>query len=265
MLISPIMMTPQYRTPKQLQEAYLTNFNDMAARRGPLVSNRERTNTRVPVSKADFAQRSILMSAPIIFQTRARRTTDCGFNYSTTFLQNMHAKAMEDECDGSTYTCEDSVVANTVSIMACMGEVEENATFFGLKPTLFNGDIGYAGEGMCASVTASPGVRMCVRAHARACACACVTYGCQHACVCVHNGKLGAGIHMYLIACTRAHSLSMVHDHRLPGLPCGQHVSISRWNCFDRYLYQQRDANCGGGLCLLHAWRWSYHGAHRQG
>ena len=193
MLISPIMMTPQYRTPKQLQEAYLTNFNDMAARRGPLVSNRERTNTRVPVSKADFAQRSILMSAPIIFQTRARRTTDCGFNYSTTFLQNMHAKAMEDECDGSTYTCEDSVVANTVSIMACMGELEENATFFGLKPTLFNGDIGYAGEGMCASVTASPGVRMCVCAHALASACACVTYGCQHACVCVHNGKLGAG------------------------------------------------------------------------
>ena len=120
------------------------------------------------------------------------------------------------ECDGSTYTCDDSVVANTASIMACMGEVEENATFFGLRPTLFDGDIGYAGEGVRASVTASPGVRMCVRAHARASACACVTYD-----VYVHNGKLGAAIHMYLIACTHAHARSMVHKHRFPGLHCG--------------------------------------------
>ena len=154
MLISPIMMVPQYRTPKQLQEMYIQNFNEMSTRKGPLVTNRERINTRVPVDKADFAERSTLMSAPIIFQTRARKTATCPFSYSTRFIQNMHVKAVEENCDGSIYACDDSVVSRAEEIMACMGKIEVNDTYFGITPTLFNGKTGYAD--FLASITDSP-------------------------------------------------------------------------------------------------------------
>ena len=37
MLVSPIMMVPMFRTPKQLQEDYLHHFNDMSLRKGVCV------------------------------------------------------------------------------------------------------------------------------------------------------------------------------------------------------------------------------------
>jgi hypothetical protein len=143
MFISPIMMIPEYLTPFELQKEYLTHVVDMNVRKGPLVTNRERLSTRVPVKKVDFVERSTLMAAPIIFQTRSRKTATCPFNYSTEFISKMHAKALEDNCDDSIYSC-DAFLSEPISIMACMGQQEDNTTFFGLTPTKFNKQTGYA-------------------------------------------------------------------------------------------------------------------------
>ena len=79
MLISPIMMVPRHIPPGELQEEYLKNVGDISVRSGPTITNRERVETRVKVEKADFVQRSTLMAAPILFQTRARKTATCPF------------------------------------------------------------------------------------------------------------------------------------------------------------------------------------------
>ena len=51
MLVSPIMMVPMFRTPKQLQEDYLHHFNDMSLRKGVCVCVCVcvRARARVPV------------------------------------------------------------------------------------------------------------------------------------------------------------------------------------------------------------------------
>ena len=122
------------------------------------------------MTKADFTPRSSLMSAPILFQTMARRSAECPYNYSSLFVQKLHAKAMRENCQDSTFKCDQAVVQSAESIMACVGAAEDNATFFGLTPTNFNGNTGYAG--VCLAL---PGVCVCtvcacvrVRDHARA-------------------------------------------------------------------------------------------------
>ena len=112
---------------------------------GPTQTDRERLGTRIRVTKADFTPRSSLMSAPIRFQTMARRSAECPYNYSSLFVQKLHAKAMQENCEESTFKCEEAVVQGAESIMACVGAPEDNATFFGLTPTIFNGNTGYAG------------------------------------------------------------------------------------------------------------------------
>lgn len=38
------------------------------------------------------------------------------------------------QCDGSIYSCTQSVISQEDPIMMCTGALEDNATFFGLMP-----------------------------------------------------------------------------------------------------------------------------------
>ena len=81
----------------------------------------------VPVEKGDFTPRSTLMASPIIFQTRAKRTATCPFNYSSHFIANQHSKALDSKCS-DPFVCEERVSQSPEAVMACLGEPEENAT-----------------------------------------------------------------------------------------------------------------------------------------
>lgn len=74
----------------------------------------------------------------------AKKSTTCLFSYSSEFMAKMHAKAMADKCNPLIYSCDEDVLQNVESIMSCIGEEEDNVTFFGLEPTTFDGDKGYA-------------------------------------------------------------------------------------------------------------------------
>ena len=112
MLISPIMMVPRKLPFATLQEEYLSRARDMRIKIGPLSSNADRQKIRISMEKNDYTSRSILMvswlnrvskicdllifskfkigyqASPIIFQTRARASTTCPFNYSTEWISN---------------------------------------------------------------------------------------------------------------------------------------------------------------------------------
>ena len=144
MYVSPIMMIPKFKTPKQLQEIYLDQVGDMSSRNGPLVSNRVRESTRVEVKKQDYMERSTLVAAPILFQTRETKTAECPFNYSSLFVQNMHAKALVYRCDDSIYACDDATISNIESISTCLGKGNQSEMYFGLSPQTFQGQTGYS-------------------------------------------------------------------------------------------------------------------------
>jgi hypothetical protein len=144
MLISPIMLVPKFRLAKELQEEYNTHVDLMAARLGPVDTNRIRKQTRVHVEKLDFVGRSTLMAAPILFQTKARKTQECPFKYGTEFLARIHSQAVRDKCEPSTYVCDNQTLVEVHSIMSCLVDADDNETFFGGEATDFNGATGYA-------------------------------------------------------------------------------------------------------------------------
>ena len=143
MLVSPIMMIPKFHTPKELQELYLDQFGDFSIRNGPLVTNTEREKTRVEVEKTDYGERSTLVAAPILFQTKGTKTAACPYNYSSVFVQQMHETAMADKCEESIYACEDKV-SMVESMSTCTSQGSQTEMYFGLMPSDFAGKTGYA-------------------------------------------------------------------------------------------------------------------------
>jgi len=143
MYVSPIMMIPKFKTIKQLQEIFLDQVGDMSIRNGPQMTNKVRESTRVAVKKQDYAERSTLVAAPILFQTRGTKTAECPFNYSSVFVQKMHAKALTDKCDASIYAC-DAGVSQVESISTCTGTGNQSEMYFGRLPLKFLGKTGYA-------------------------------------------------------------------------------------------------------------------------
>jgi len=126
-----------------IQEEYLSNVQEMSVRSGPTVENKVRVQTRVPVDKKDFGPRSTLMAAPIIFQTRVQPTADCPYNYSSSWVTKQHAKAVGVKCS-APFECDERIVADKFSVMACPGEPQETDFYFGLRPMEFVGETGYA-------------------------------------------------------------------------------------------------------------------------
>ena len=144
MLISPIMMIPEFKTEKQMQEEFLKHVDHMRSRNGPLTTNRLRKEVRIPVEKVDYVERSTLMAPPILFQTMARKTSTCPFNHSSIFVANLNNKALIDKCNEDIFDCDESIKQTNHSAIACIGEDENNASFFGIPPLEFNGNTGYA-------------------------------------------------------------------------------------------------------------------------
>ena len=144
MMISPIMMIPEYKTRRELQEEFLKNVDHMRVRKGPLVADRERLETKIPVEKADYVQKSVLMAPPILFQTMARKTNACPFKYSSIFVEKIYSQALTNKCDASVYDCDEAIMTQNESVFSCIGDNEENASFFGIPPLEFSGNVGYA-------------------------------------------------------------------------------------------------------------------------
>ncbi len=87
-LISPIMMVAKELPMVQLQQLYYKNLKEIKLRVGPINSNSERVQTRIPIQKVDYVPHSVLMATPIIFQTRVEPTSTCPFQYSTQWLDD---------------------------------------------------------------------------------------------------------------------------------------------------------------------------------
>ena len=95
------------------------------------------------MKKADYVERSTLVAAPILFQTKGTKTAECPFNYSSVFVQRMHETAMADKCEKSIFACEDKV-SMVESISTCTGKGNQTEMYFGLMPLTFVGKTGYA-------------------------------------------------------------------------------------------------------------------------
>ncbi|EKX42859.1 hypothetical protein GUITHDRAFT_140993 [Guillardia theta CCMP2712] len=143
MLISPIMLTPQALPMAVVQQQFLQNQKQMDIRSGPTVDNRVRVSTTIPVVKQDFAPRSALMAAPVIFTRRGNGSLQCGFDYSTTWIENEHKRAIQQKC-AAPFLCSAATLSEPTSLISCPMESSSLSVFFGLKPVDFSGSMGYS-------------------------------------------------------------------------------------------------------------------------
>jgi hypothetical protein len=124
-------------------QLYYDKVRSMKTRRGPQVTNAERAATKIAVTKRDYAPRSVLMAAPIIFTTRVNATSACPYDYSTRWLEQEHAKMRQLRC-APPFNCALDVLADPAHTMACRGAPRVDTEFFGLEPQEFRGGRGFA-------------------------------------------------------------------------------------------------------------------------
>jgi len=116
----------------------------MDMRNGPRLARRDMLQEQlVPIYKADFLPRSVLIAPPIIFQTRVQHSVTCPYSYSSTFIQEQHTRVVSGKC-APPYLCTDSVLTHPESTVSCPGHKVVNGTWFGLSSSDFGGRLGYA-------------------------------------------------------------------------------------------------------------------------
>lgn len=152
-LISPVMMVPAKLPFASVQEIYYSEWERMRVREGPLVTNREREVTSIPVEKKDYGLRSVLMAAPIIFSTRTQPNATCPYEYATKWLHAQHKAVVETQC-AEPFACNEDILRSPSATMACSGGPQVSDPFFGLNPADFRGVLGFAD--LLFSITDSP-------------------------------------------------------------------------------------------------------------
>ncbi|KAJ1489902.1 hypothetical protein T484DRAFT_1778766 [Baffinella frigidus] len=98
LLISPITLVPEALPVGKMQDLFYASRKHMAYRTGPAIT------PKVDIEKADYGQRTMLLSAPVVWQSRRLPTTDCKTKLSGTFIKEQHAKATESFCTGQ-FSC----------------------------------------------------------------------------------------------------------------------------------------------------------------
>ena len=139
-------------------------------------------------------RRSVLIAPPIIFQARRDKVTSCPFSYSSQFLSAQHAEVTNQTC-APPYGCEAAVLLSAEKTLSCRGPQKTNGSYFGILPSSFGGETGYAD--FLFSLTDNPflyrdgkvrGMSGFLDSCPCVCMCACVyvwAYVVVHLCACV--------------------------------------------------------------------------------
>lgn len=144
MLLSPIMMIPTAIDFALAQQLYLSSKNNMDLRHGPRLTRRDMLQEQLlPLYKADFLPRSVLIAPPIIFQTRVKHSSSCPYAYSSIFIQQQHTRVLSAKC-AHPYQFPEPVLTRPENTVSCPGPREVNDTWFGILPSDFGGRRGYA-------------------------------------------------------------------------------------------------------------------------
>ena len=232
MLISPIMMVPKALPFSLLQQMFLRSNAQMARRLGPRLNRRHaKLDSTIMLDKVDYTPRSVLIAPPIIFQTRRDKAAQCPFSYSSHFLSAQHEEVKNQTC-ALPYGCEAAVLERAEMTLSCRGPHKTNGSYFGILPSSFGGETGYAD--FLFSLTDNPflyrdGKVRGVRRFLHSCVCVvcqCLSVSCLSARGCARLTNLGmAGARHERLPRQLHHR--RLHDPRLLHAPARHHL------CFD--------------------------------
>ena len=139
-LVSPILMVPEYLAFASIQAMYYELVEDLKIRTGPLNSD---DDPRILLSKRDYTPRTALMAAPIAFQTRVYPSASCPYTCSKNWLNKLHFAVVNSTCS-SPFLCNDDILSRPELTMSCIGESVTDETQLGLDPIEFQGTVGFA-------------------------------------------------------------------------------------------------------------------------
>lgn len=142
-LLSPIMMIPDYVSPAYVQQVYLKASSAMAERGGPRLPKRNSKQEQlIKIDKQDYAMTSVLIAPPLIFQTRKSASDTCPFNYSTEFINQQHKRMINSKCQ-DPFSCPSDLAQEPRLTVACPGEAKDKGFVFGINVSKFAGEYGY--------------------------------------------------------------------------------------------------------------------------
>ena len=142
-LLSPIMMIPDYVSPAYVQQVYLKASSAMAERGGPRLPKRNSKQEQlIKIDKQDYAMTSVLIAPPLIFQTRKSASDTCPFNYSTEFINQQHKRMINSKCQ-DPFSCPSDLAQEPRLTVAYPGEAKDKGVVFGINVSKFAGEYGY--------------------------------------------------------------------------------------------------------------------------
>ena len=143
MLLSPMTLVPKALPDAKVQSMFYQSVNQMPARVGPRIQQRERAKQVVPLTKRDYVPKSALLAAPVVFQERKMLSpSGCEVTYSSQWEKEQQRKTAEERC-AAPYACEHlAKKAQQDSVISCPGSANPTG-HFGLESTEFLGKIGF--------------------------------------------------------------------------------------------------------------------------
>jgi hypothetical protein len=139
MLVSPIMLIPSALPLARIQQIYYSLVHDLEYRTGPI----QATDPKINLLKKKFSPRSVLMTAPVVFQTRALPSTQCPYSYSRSWILEQYAQVINSTCR-DPFVCSNDVLNRPELTVSCTGDYITNGTEFGLDPMEFQNSVGFA-------------------------------------------------------------------------------------------------------------------------
>ena len=139
MLVSPMMLVPSALSSARIQHIYYSQVHDLNTRTGPIRA----ADPTIKLVKKKFSPRSILMTAPVVVQTRALSSSNCPFSYSRSWILDQHAQVINSTCR-YPFVCSKDVLNRPEQTVSCTGDPITTGSEFGLDPMEFKGSIGYA-------------------------------------------------------------------------------------------------------------------------
>jgi len=144
LFVSPIQVLSTAITRKAVQSSFYSQRSKFAAREGPLISDDQRMTDSIAYDRRTFSYPMMLVSPPIVLQTRVKKTKECSRSKLGSDFQNyLWNSTVQGVVCAPPYECDEALINASTSLLACL-DAETSNSFFGRAPQMLRGTLQFA-------------------------------------------------------------------------------------------------------------------------
>jgi len=118
-LMSPIDVQARALSQKEVQKMVYQDKAMFRWRRGPLMVDSFRLESRISHIRTAFASPGVLVSPPILFQKRRQRSLDCSTELGSVFQQHAWRNAVDGVMCKEPFECPEDLLNSSLSLLSC--------------------------------------------------------------------------------------------------------------------------------------------------